>query len=572
MFIGHVFVGRGNAGWLREGLCLIALAGLAIGCGKQASPPQTTPSTATTPAVPSPVLALHWAGKDRVALDTNAAYLMGIWNMPESERLETQTLDKLARALPALLGAPSNNPPADLTPLLRPLLEDLVRQETRLELRTATNFSHELSLAVRLPADRAELWRTNFTAFAEALTGTRVTPSAPPAPGWRAQRTESRLTFQFAQTGGWTLVGLGPESSPVFADFARRLATNSASTAPTNDFWLELDTDLAHFFQTHFIEAAPPLPKLHLTMTGDGQNVRTRGELTFAKPISSTLVPWTIPTNLIHDPLISFTAMRGFQDWLGSSRLWKRLVGDSTPEQIYFWGVRGMPFETYTAAVWPGSSNAFFLASQNLMNQMNPALTNDWGEVTPMPGTNGIVWTCNPFLKAHLRHNVGPLGEIVSGGFSELPEKGHPIPEDLLAQFLPRTNLLYYDWEITEARVFTWIQIPSFLRMVFKKAQLHEGTAGLKWLLAAMPKLGNAGTTIQFLDSHRLAIARNSSAGFTGAELQLLMDWLESPVFPRGLHSFEAPVKVPRPRNTNAAPAGGLPYAAPVQTNADGSR
>lgn len=544
-----MFIGRLFTGWFRAGLLLTALAGFVAGCGKESPPPQATPPAAAAP----PVLTVHWVGKQRLAQDTNAAYQMEIWKLPESGRLETQTLDKLARALPALLGSTATNAVLGLVPLVRPLLEDLVQQESYFELRAAAGSPRELTLAVRLPADRAGLWRTNLAAFAEGLTGAKTNPSSLPS-GWQARRAQPPLTLQFAQAGEWTLVGFSAENSPVFADFSRRYATNAAPLAQTNLVWVELDADLGHFFQASFIDSAPRLPSLHLTLTGDGHNVRTRGELTFAQPLSAGLAAWSVPTNLIHDPLISFTAIRGFQDWLASSRLWQTLVGGSAPQQIYFWGVHGLPFETYAAAVWPGSSNRFFLASENLMHRMNAVLTNDWGEVTRLPGTNGIVWTSNPFLKAHLRHDVGPAGEVVSAGFFELPEKGRPMPEDLTAQFLPRTNLLYYDWEITEARVFTWIQVPSFLRMVFKKAQLHEETAGLKWLLAAMPKLGNAGTTLQLVDPHRLVLSRSSSVGLTGAELQLLMDWLESPAFPRGLHTFEAPARPPHPRTRTTSP------------------
>jgi hypothetical protein len=39
----------------------------------------------------------------------------------------------------------------------------------------------------------------------------------------------------------------------------------------------------------------------------------------------------------------------------------------------------------------------------------------------------------------------------------------------------------------------------------------------------------------------QLSFARQSTVGFTALELHLLGDWLESPDFPRGLHTFRAP-------------------------------
>jgi hypothetical protein len=42
-------------------------------------------------------------------------------------------------------------------------------------------------------------------------------------------------------------------------------------------------------------------------------------------------------------------------------------------------------------------------------------------------------------------------------------------------------------------------------------------------------------------DSGRLVFTRTSTVGFTALELHLLADWMESPQFPRGLHTLLAP-------------------------------
>ena len=42
---------------------------------------------------------VHWLGRNRIAAETNAARFMSLWNLPESTRLEIQTLDKIAIAL-----------------------------------------------------------------------------------------------------------------------------------------------------------------------------------------------------------------------------------------------------------------------------------------------------------------------------------------------------------------------------------------------------------------------------------------------------------------------------------------
>ena len=60
----------------------------------------------------------------------------------------------------------------------------------------------------------------------------------------------------------------------------------------------------------------------------------------------------------------------------------------------------------------------------------------------------------------------------------------------------------------------------------------------MAWFRAAASKLGNCVTTITKTGPDQLSFARTSSAGFTAVEFNLLADWLESPQFPRGLHTF----------------------------------
>ena len=75
-------------------LLLVALGG---GCKKSAPAPSLLPPA--PPAPPETLARIRWLGKQRLAADTNAAFVMGIWNLPESKALEAQTLDRLAAGL-----------------------------------------------------------------------------------------------------------------------------------------------------------------------------------------------------------------------------------------------------------------------------------------------------------------------------------------------------------------------------------------------------------------------------------------------------------------------------------------
>ena len=168
------------------------------------------PSTAT-------LARLHWLGIQRLARETNAAYFMSVWNLPESKQLVAQTLDKLALALageqPEVVvsnqvlvtsnrvsasGSPSRitnqlstinyhlstaNQP--LSSKLRPLLEDLVQAESYVELRQATDQPGELALAIRLDDQRAELWTSNLTAVLGSMTNVQSFPAPASRYAWR---------------------------------------------------------------------------------------------------------------------------------------------------------------------------------------------------------------------------------------------------------------------------------------------------------------------------------------------------------------------------------------------------
>src|SRR4051794_38355216 len=78
------------------------------GCNKSVAEdkkPETTASRATLPQAASsssPVsqtaARIHWVGIKRLAPETNATSFMEVWNMPETQKLKTQTLEKLSLA------------------------------------------------------------------------------------------------------------------------------------------------------------------------------------------------------------------------------------------------------------------------------------------------------------------------------------------------------------------------------------------------------------------------------------------------------------------------------------------
>jgi hypothetical protein len=597
--------------WIRItglGLLVALIGGLGSGCNKSAP----APLVLLPPPPPETVARIRWLGKERVAADTNAASLMAIWNLPESRNIEGLMLDRLAAGLlttngvaaltnqfhPAAVPPGATNSPQPVfnyqsrvtgTPaLLRPLLADLLEQESYLEVRQATNLPGELALAIRLKPERARLWETNLAAVLESITGSRATPAPGRTNGWQlafhspqptvqsppaagnAPRTTHHVprTLELSREGEWTVIGLGDQTNALAAEVLGLIQRTGLPFAPqAKDSWLYAQVDPRRVASALSLDWDLPadLPRMTLGVTGDGQSVHTRGKLDFPKPLPADLGQWNIPTHLIHDPLISFTAIRGLGPWLASQKWWRDVFPGAPASQLYFWAERGLPFLSFCAARLPNASNQVSQLAGRLIQQANPWLaTNTQGSFQRQTNGNGVVWTNLLLTEPFLESLPGSADDLVYGGLLRELSTNRP-PEALFLQLTGPTNLVAYDWEVTGARAWQWLYFGQFFRLFLHRAQLPPQCASIDWLTATEYKLGNCGSAVTRPGPAQLSLARSSTMGFNAVELHLLADWFESPQFPRGLNTLLGPpgpapghlLRSPHKRSsrTNSVPA-----------------
>jgi len=471
------------------------------------------------------VARIHWLGLKQVSADTNAAQFMKVWQLPQTAALVSQTLGKLSRW-------PGHGVTNAASAALRPLLDDLIASEFYLEISAPTNhqpstINYQLSLAVRLPADRARLWQTNLAAGSAA---------------WAAAGTPHRI--ECSRSGDWTLVGVDLDKPVAKTVFAARLSLPSLST--TND-WLEADFNnpcLAAVFST-INNQLPTINHLHLTLSGDSGNVHTLGGFDFSQPLETPLPAWEIPTNLIHGPLTSFTAVRGFAPWLAGLPAWQKLSLTPAPDQAYFWAQATVPFQTHFAAPLPEASNQIWQLSTRLTQNANPWLAtnaSDAGSFQWQANPPELVWKnlfiISPFLKSVRVYQH----DYVLGGLVPLTEGDASVPlDEIFKAVLVAPNLAYYQTEHTGLRIDEYLYITQLFRVAFDKPQLPEKAPATVWLKNIEPLLGYSVTSVTQTGMQQYTLARNSTIGFTALELHLLADWLESPQFPRGFHTLLAP-------------------------------
>jgi hypothetical protein len=281
----------------------------------------------------------------------------------------------------------------------------------------------------------------------------------------------------------------------------------------------------------------PPqnFPLLSLSMIGDGENVRTRGSLSFTQGVPLKVQPnWAVPTNTIRDPLVSFTA---FQT---TSELWKRLERltgikiEPTPNEAYVWALAQIPFQTFfTVGVTDAQGFIQSLAPQVIASTAR--FSTNMGGLVVATNPWSMIWTGMPFATPYLRPALDAGHEYVFGGIFPNSSGTNTAPAELLQQVSGRTNLVYYDWEITQYRLLQWRYLDDLFHIVWdptRKPRLRGDMAGMRWLGNIVTNLGNSVTEVTITDSNTLAVVRNSSIGFTGFELESLVNWLETPEFP----------------------------------------
>jgi hypothetical protein len=331
------------------------------------------------------------------------------------------------------------------------------------------------------------------------------------------------------------------------------------------NLWLEAELDLPRLPKALALGWNLPtnFPRCLLTAQADEAGVRTRAKLDFAEPVRLEMEPWNIPTNLIHDPLIGFSAVRGIRPWLMSFKPWQDLQIGPPPNQAFFWAQGLLPGQHFVAVPSADASNQVYKLSERVLRDLNPILaTNGWPMSAFARRTNspGLKWLGVPYFSPELDCVDCSGSRFLFAGLSRNTITDSPAPAGLFQYLQATPKLVAYDWEVTPTCVDGWVQMGQLSRHMLCLPRMRTPySAALTWVVALSPHLTNAVTSIELSSPTRLSFARSSSVGFTGIELHLLADWLESFHFPRGFHTLTAPrppspVEVPQETNAPAQP------------------
>jgi hypothetical protein len=263
-----------------------------------------------------------------------------------------------------------------------------------------------------------------------------------------------------------------------------------------------------------------------LRVSPQGQSLRTQAKATFKDDLKLNLKPWDIPTNTIREPIIGFTAAQGFvKDRLTG---WGPFKNSPAPEQAFLWNDDRMPFSIYAIAkvIDPAAVVKKFAVGIDLKEAgkiVTGSLEFNTNTSTLML-SKGSLPVVVPF--------IGPATETDNGflmaGLVPMAPGTKPLPPELAKELTSRTNLVYYDWEITTRRL-KQIPVADQVRAMAMRAPFPPfDRPAFKWL-DAVDKLGNAVTEVTQTGPRELSLVRASDMGFAAIELYKFVSWIAGP-------------------------------------------
>lgn len=488
--------------------------------GPNATTETNAPPSAPAPAPPKTIALIHFAGAKYISSNTNSVAFEKEFCSTQAVALENQTLDKLSRAPGTWFKDKLPTGTADGSAQLRPLLDDFLKSEWVFEMQDGTP-SPEYALAIRLDADRAQLWQDNLRTLLESWT--KITATNIPG-GWELKKDLPPNLFRMVRTNDWLVIGCGQDQLPLSDEWAQE------GNIPQNDGnWLSVNLDWPRLGQIFPALAQLDFPQIQMQVAGTNRNLQLTGKFDLSQPLPP-LEAWQVPTNIIHQPLTSFTAARGFGPWLTNQSWAGPFQLSPKPEQLFIWSLGAMPLQTFIAVPVPNATNALAQLDRNLTENTN------WE--THLMSPFGISMTNNriylpgvPFIAPELQALQEKTGDILFGDvFPNLPFGKPPPPE--IMQPLTQSNLVFYHWENTSVRLSALPQLTQLALLLTKHRQLWQNSASAEWLNQFGPSLGPCTTVVTQTAPSELSFSRTAPGGLTAVEFIALENWLEAPNFP----------------------------------------
>lgn len=530
----------------REFAVFLALLTLgAIACRKPATEPvePASQSSATSSGSTAPeesageILArIHFSGTRKLAGDTNAATLNRIGALPETAALKKMVLDKLATA-PGRAQGLASNVTAAVAASIRPLLNDLAAAESFLEARANEGGAPEWAVAVAVGSERAAQWETGLKqAVKQAGVGEAKAIETADARGWAAPLNDGSGVLRFLAPEGWVVFGKGAPETSLQAEIASRIANGGKPGPMSDETMLAFTVDFPRLVEEFKWTRWEGLPFVDIQSRIEKDNIRSAGSVVFSEDLGFEHEAWKIPTKTIHDPLISFTAVQGIASWLGKQGFYQGVKLEETPNQVFSWAMNGPFYLSFAALPAAGSTNQVAGLAPRLETLSREQLAQrGMGFVTNVAHTATIHWVnAFPIIRPFVSVSEESEDSFIQLGLLPVRRGSftNPPPAGLIRFVEERENLIYYDWEITQARLDQLKSVFQLSTLLSEKPKMSATLPSDKWVTAISKSLGNTATEITRETARELKLVRKSHLGLSAFEIMTLAYWMGDEDFP----------------------------------------
>lgn len=508
-----------------------------------------------------PALAWHFAGTTEIFKANPEATLSQIAGLKSSVVLANQVRSVINGRLPGWLGLDPQKFPPDV---VSPLTASLPRYESAANVAGDSLTGGDWVIAVALHPENESVWKSGLMAVGRRLGfGEPQSFKLGDLEGWKLPAIAGLRSYAFVQNKAWLLVANRFDDGTLAASWAKALTDSGRPVPALKDDWLQISANLDALHLHPKLPFAGAINYFEGAMAWSDKNLRTTGKLTLASDHTPNDDAWRIPRGIIHDPLISFTAVRGLQSFIGDLAAFKGMTPDSIPDQFFNWTQGTVAFVDDFALPVSDENQMFKQLELSIPAAYNPAIMEmSLGKWLATTNHTRLLWRGLPIFVPFL----GPVDDhgqgFLYGGLFPLNPKTNapPAPQELFAQIESRKNLFYYDWEIAPARLAAFKQVHPFVNLVIPEAKPGKAAFADPWLNEIQGKLGNVITEITGTAPRELSFTRKSQIGLTGIELWVLTHWFDSETFPE--FPYSKPKKPERGKVPLEAPG---PSAKPVR-------
>ena len=469
----------------------------------------------------------HFAGASDLSHDTNFEAAGRILQSPAGAEFKTLVLNRLARVFWSDL---QFDPGGEPDQALRPLLDDLLQVESVASFG-ASQDNLSFVLAARLDSNRAQVWQQTL----QAALREKAAPFT--AEGFSGSRWDN--AFWIVQTPNWIVVGRGDGLASVRTDYLQQLQKTGRPWPALKDSCLQAVIDWPLLTAGN---PAPPIPlkpaRMTVDMTATGGRFHVTTYLSYPDAVPWTPQPWRIPKDLVREPLISFTATQGVEPYMQVNEVFSKLATDPFTNQFFCWAQRVMPFQSFMA--WPVNDAGKVLKDlgREGVATVNPILAQwDHSQLSWVGASSEITWIKSAVMGPFLRVAPSKEGDYLLAGLF-MGEENFPVaPDTLWTQFENRSDIVYYNWELTGVRVRQWRLFCELTPLLAPVSGHGSSTATGKksmpplfvvenWLTELESALGNTVTEVTRTAPDELTVTRSAPLVFTGLELVWLSYWL----------------------------------------------